>query len=104
MTDCPLFEPGCYVDSHWGQYAIARAVQVAVELGWKDDEASDLAARHLAAMGPSTAPGLDGDEFERLVGAADDAEGWLNDHRVLAGHTWGWYEGDFGLYPDEEET
>ncbi len=96
-------EPGCYVDSHWGQYAVARMVQVAAELGWEDEQASDLARRHLAAMGPSSEPGLVGDEFEELMGACDDAEDWLNHHATVAGHSWGWYEGDFGLYPNEEE-
>lgn len=99
-----LPEPGCYVDSHWGQYATARAVQVALEQGWDDSEARDLAARHLAAMGPSTEPGLNEDEFERLVQACDDAEAWLNDQPRPDGHYWGWNDGDFGLYalePDE---
>jgi hypothetical protein len=86
------------VDGHWGQYALARAVQVAAEFGWEDDEASDLARRHLAAMGPSTEPPLDVDEFERLVDCADDAESWLNEQRPLEGHAWSWNDGEFGLY------
>lgn len=96
-------ESGCYVDSHYGQYAVARAIQVAEGFGWDDAEARDLASRHLACMGPSNAEPLDVDEFERLMSAADDAEAWLNDHIVLAGHAWGWNDGDFGLYPLEED-
>lgn len=96
-------DPGCYVDGHWGQYGIARAVQVAQEFGWEDEEARDLAARHLAAMGPSTEPGLDEDEWERLVGAADDAEAWLNDNVKLEGYAWEWNDGEFGLYALEDE-
>ena len=111
MPDLP--EPGCYVDSHWGQYAIARVVEIAVELGRQCelDEAGrcqlcadeKLAERHLAAMGPSTEPGLDGDEFEQLVEAADSAEAWLNDHRAPEGYSWEWNDGDFGLYANEDE-
>ena len=26
-------EPGCYVDGHWGQYAPARVIQIAGEMG-----------------------------------------------------------------------
>ena len=102
MPESQLPEPGCYVDSHWGQYAVARAIEVAAELGWEDAEASELAARHLAAMGPSEAPGLDADEFERLMDAADEAEEWLNDNRASEDHAWGWNDGDFGLYERDD--
>jgi len=112
MTEVTL-ESGCYVDNHWGQYAVARVVKLAVEFGrqCKLDENGhcslcvdeDLATRHLAAMGPSDKPGLNDTEFEMLVAAADDAEEWLNDNIKLEGHAWSWYEGDFGLYELEEE-
>lgn len=100
-TNAP--EPGCYVDSHWGQYAVARAIQVAGDFGWDDAEARDLASRHLAAQGPKTGEPLNVDEFERLIDAADDAEAWLNDHATVAGHAWGWNDGDFGLYELESD-
>lgn len=98
----PEPEPGCYVDSHWGQYAIARAIEVAVSFGWEDEEAQSLADRHLQAFGPEGGPPLVGDEFERLVDAADDAESWLNENHLRDGYSWGWYDGDFGLYELEE--
>lgn len=101
MSEMPL--PGCYVDGHWGQYAIARAVQIAGEFGWKDEQASDLATRHLASMGPSTEPGLTDDEYAMLVDAADDAEAWLNDNVTVSGYSWQWNDGEFGLYANEEE-
>jgi len=104
--DEPTFatpEPGCYVDGHWGQYATARMVQIAADFGFRDEQASDLASRHLAAMGPSTAPGLSEDEFERLVDAADDAENWLNDNAPVEGFAWGWNDGEFGLYELEDD-
>lgn len=97
-------EPGCYVDNHWGQYAIARAIKVALNWGWEDEEAQDLADRHLAAMMPSESPSLDHGEFELLVDAADDAEAWLNDNCCIENHYWGWNDGDFGLYSYEEEA
>jgi hypothetical protein len=96
-------EPGCYVDSHWGQYAAARAIEVAVDNGWHDDEATDLAARHLASAGPSSEPGLNDDEFERMMEACSDAENWLNDHHAAEGYAWGWNDGDFGFYALEDE-
>jgi hypothetical protein len=102
MPAANMPEPGCYVDSHYGQYAVARAIQVAGEFGWKDGEAAELAARHLACMGPSNAEPLDVDEFERLTDACDDAEEWLNDNVSVSGHAWGWHDGDFGLWALED--
>lgn len=102
-TDHNIPEPGCYVDSHWGQFAMARAVQIAVEFGWDDAEGRDLAGRHLSAAGPSDAPGLTGDEFERLVFICDECEDWLNEYRTLDGYYWCWNDGDFGLYKLEDE-
>lgn len=34
--------------------------------------------------------------------ASDDAEDWLNEHRAVSGHAWGWNDGEFGLYPDND--
>lgn len=27
---------------------------------------------------------------------------WLNEHAPFTGATWGWQDGDFGLWPDDE--
>lgn len=90
-------DAGCWVDGHWGQYGAARVVDLAITHGWNNAEANDLAARHLASMGSSSAPGLTDDEWERLIDAADAAECWLNDHAAPAGHSFGWHDGEFFL-------
>lgn len=42
MMDTQTVEPGCYVDSWWGQYQSARVVMIAHSLGWRDwDETDD---------------------------------------------------------------
>lgn len=106
MTATPIEppEPGCYVEGHWGQYGIARVVQIAcAEYEWPNPDAADLADRHLASMGPSTEPDLSADEFDLLVSAADDAEAWLNKHVSAEGYAWGWDDGEFFYGPIETD-
>lgn len=86
---------GCYIDGHWGQYATARLVKLACEFGWEDAEAARLADKHLSAYGPSSSPDLTDDEYDELVGAADDAEAWLNEHAADNDHGWLWEDGEF---------
>jgi hypothetical protein len=57
----------------------------------------------------------DGDVYYEAIGLAavlkrpmtDDASeenaacGWLNTHAAQIGATWGWCDGDFGLWPDD---
>lgn len=90
----PTHETGCYIDGHWGQYGTARIIEIAADFGWVDEEASTLAAKHLASMGPSTSPDLTDDEYDRLIDAADDAEAWLNDNAADDEHYWGWDDGE----------
>ena len=94
-------DAGCWVDGHWGQYGGAQVIEIARDRGWEDAEAIDLAARHLASMGPSTEPGLTVDEHEMLTSAADDAEEWLNEHVAPEGYAFGWHDGEFFLWSHE---
>jgi hypothetical protein len=115
-------DAGCYVDGHWGQYAVAHMVNRAEEFGYGtarhfgatlDDPAArqeledqqtliHLADRHIASIGPSDAPGITDDEHEVLSDAADEVEQWLNDNVAPEGYSFGWYEGEFYLWPDEQ--
>lgn len=92
---------GCFIDGHWGQYAIARVVEIARDLGWDDAEGIDIATRHLASAGPFAALDISDEEHGVLVDAADDAERWLNDHVAPKGFSFGWYDGEFFLWSDE---
>ena len=102
MTRAEPTDAGCWVDGHWGQYGAARVIEIARDFGWDDAEAIDLATRHLASMGPSTAEGLGEDEFETYVSASDDAETWLNEHAAPDGYSFGWHDGEFFLWSEAD--
>jgi hypothetical protein len=95
-------DAGCYVDGHWGIYGIAHMVQRAEEFGYPDAEVIDLADRHLASMGPSPEPGLSDDEYWALSEASDEVENWLNDNIAPEGYSFGWWEGEFFLWSEEQ--
>ena len=101
-------EPGCFIDGHWGQYGIARMIEIAADMGWTDKAAEPglgqqkdgikLAMRKLASMSPSDSDSEDltDSEEEELIWAADDAEAWLNE-QTPEGYSWGWQDGEFFL-------
>ena len=92
-------DAGCYVDGHWGQYAVAHMIERATEFGWSDDELEDIAARHIASIGPSTSEPITDDEHEALSDASDEVEAWLNEHAAPEGYSFGWSDGEFFLWP-----
>lgn len=95
-------DAGCYVDGHWGQYAIAHMIQRAQEFGYDDAQVIDLADRHLASMMPSGSEPLPDDEHEALICASDEVECWLNENIAPDGYSFGWYEGEFFLWSTEQ--
>lgn len=100
-------DSGCWIDGWWGQYGVARSVQIAHEFGFGDlraDEAElvEIAERHLATIGGSGAPTITDDEWETLTGAADDIVDWLNDRAAAHGYSFGWHEGELMLWADAE--
>lgn len=86
---------GCLVDGHWGQYGVAKMIQIAADYGYADAWAQELAAQKLATMGPSTAEPLSDDDEEKLSDAADAAESWLNDYVAADDYCFGWHDGEF---------
>ena len=96
-------DAGCWVEGHWGQYALARAILKAHD--WGFDQVGDLvnlAERHLDSMGPSDSPGITDDEHEYMSDSADEVEGWLNDNIAPEGYSFGWHDGEFFLWPNSE--
>jgi len=93
---------GCWVDGHWGQYAIAHMVEKAQDWGYADAEVIDIATRHLATIGPSEAPQITDDEHQALSDASDEVEAWLNEHVAPEGFSFGWWEGEFFLNSDAQ--
>jgi hypothetical protein len=90
-------DAGCYVDGQWGQYAVAHMIERATEFGFTDDALEDIAARHLATIGPSDAPYITDDEHDVMIDGSDDAEAWLNEHAAPEGYSFGWLDGEFFL-------
>ncbi len=94
-------DAGCWIDGHWGQYGIARMVDIAEDYGYADAEVIDIASRHLASCGSSSAPNISDDEHESLSWAADDVEQWLTENVAPEGYSFGWHEGEFFLWSTE---
>lgn len=92
-------DAGCWIDGHWGQYAIARMASIAGAFGFEDasPRLMDIVARKLASMGPNGGPDITPDEEEYLFDSADEVEEWLNDNIAPEGYVFAWYEGEFFL-------
>lgn len=97
-------DAGCYVDGHWGQYAVAHMVQRAEEMGYDNPEVTSLADRHMdeCAHGSIARKPLDDDEHEALIDASDEVEEWLNEHIAPEGYHFGWHEGEFFLWSQSQ--
>lgn len=102
QKDGTVIETGCYVDGHWGHYAGAHMIMRATEFGYSDEQAIELAQRRLNEMFPHDGPGLDDDEYEVFSDCIDDAEAWLNDHAAPEGYSFGWFDGEFYLWSNED--
>jgi len=102
-------DAGCWIDGHWGQYAVARMVDIANDYGFgkggdRDDvELVDIALRHLASIGPSSSEDITDDEYETLSQSADDVEQWLTDNVAPTGYYFTWIDGEMFLTDDDED-
>lgn len=90
------FEPGCYVDGARGIYAIDYVVSLAegwgfvpsnCECDWCSNPEHD---------------GYSGCEFA-YSDLADEVDEFVNARFEIVDHTWGWHDGDWGLWPIETE-
>lgn len=81
---------GCLVDGLWGQYAIGKMLRLAEAWGWTDVDA--------IGVDFDAAP----DDLELFVDLADSAEAWMNEHLAIDGAAFGWYEGEFYYWSDED--
>jgi hypothetical protein len=94
-------DTGCWVDSHWGQYGIARMVEIAADHGYADAEIIGFARAHLLECAHPGTEHLSDEDAETLQDAADEIEAWLNDHVAEAEHAFGWHDGEFYYWPME---
>lgn len=90
--------PGCYIDSHHGHYAIPGVIRLAQDHGFCIDQFAQFTLdSYDEHYWNDNYPG------ETLIELSDEAIEWLNHNEGLTGHWWGWNEGDFGLYPIEDD-
>jgi hypothetical protein len=127
-----VWEAGCYVDGWWGHYSTARALTVALDLGWTPDDRDTvrlLAEWDLSGVGPAPEAGSWRAQYVERIGAeaeavaqsqgwsleedagqilrecVEEAEQWLNSQpQTPEGHYWGHSEyGGWGLWQYGEE-
>ncbi len=108
-TEC---ETGCVIDGHWGNYGLARMLEITDDiLGTAfHAEAATLYANTPPIIivptsdgfsykdGPLPTEPWDGFTFEFLNEIADDAESALND-ATPEGFVWHWHDGEFFASP-----
>lgn len=111
-----MLETGCYLDSHRGHYIARDMIQLAVDLGFiiEPFEKHALNTYEDWAHDENAA-----DLYGALVDLSDEAINWLNvgdnsglnrpikgqnsPPEIPEGYAWAWNDGDFGLYPIEED-
>ena len=96
---------GCYVDGHWGIYAVAHMVNRAEEWGYGADgdaaEIISLADRHIADMSLRGQDPLSEDEYWALQESSGEVENWLNENIAPEGYYFDWRDGEFFLQSEE---
>jgi hypothetical protein len=104
-------DAGCWIDGHWGQYGIARMIEIAAGLGYVDPATSppfaqadivEIATRKMAACARPGVEDISDDEEEQLSWTADDVEAWMNDNCAPEGFSFGWFDGEFFLWSDTQ--
>ncbi len=92
---------GCWIEGNWGHYGSARLIQLAVGLGFGNMETRAVADRYMA-----NEPLLDENgedlEFEYIMDLADEAEVWMNEAIAPTGYSFGWHDGEFFLWSDQD--
>lgn len=85
ITKADPSEAGCWIDGHWGHYGSQRLLTIASCYGFQYS-AIDFE---------------DPDCMEAVWWEADIAEAWLNENIAPEGFSFGWYDGEFFLWPEE---
>lgn len=87
-------ETGCLVDGHHGNYAAIHVLNIAGAYGFvlSDEQAAEVDAY------------LDGQEsyFLDQGGLLDQVEAWLNENIAEDGYAFGWHDGEFFYFSNED--
>lgn len=95
------FEPGCYIDGHWGQYATDRLAEIAERIGWAPDTwMQDPRKIRRRAELYEISDETEQDLWELFHACDDEIIEWLNDHTEDG--VWGWQDGELFLQTEEE--
>lgn len=95
------FSTGCWIDSHWGHYGVARLVDIAQDMGMEIsglDESALWAYRNNEEEFQDEVTGERHNASEWMLmqgGLADEAEDWLDINLAEEDFRFGWYEGEF---------
>lgn len=96
---------GCWIDGTWGRYGSTVLIHRAWDCGMTR-EADALAVVAAYNDGRLESTQTAGSEFVDLLaeidGLADAAEAWLNEQLAPERHSFGWFQGEFFLWADEE--
>lgn len=85
--------PGCYGDGRLGHQHTRQLCASMLVYVWSKvdiDQPTDIINELCREMSDDASE-------------EQDACDWLNEHDPLENHYWGWYQGDFGLWPAEED-
>ena len=105
-------DPGCWVNSAWGQYGPEQLADRADEFGWQPATCLDdprqlrVILDHIDETGytrniDSDAVGIQISFQECVIDAMDAIEHWLNEG-TADGYAWGWDDGEFFLRSTDE--
>lgn len=96
-------EPGCIIDGHHGWHAHAMMVDYAASMGCPLT-AEDLVFLYHYRRGETLPSGEEtADYVLNQGGLMDVCEDWLNENIATEGFSFGWNDGDFGYYPNDDE-
>ena len=102
-TDVKGWEPGCYIDGHYGWRSIYYQIELARQSGFPVDENYKAVSEaflegetEILLPGPPDEPMSD--VMQYMVEESDRAEEWLNDFEAPDGYSFGWYDGEFYLW------
>jgi hypothetical protein len=109
-----ITETGCYLDNHRGHYITRDMILLAEEFGFILGEMESFVLDQYDEFNAN-----ENYPTESLYALADEALEWLNvgentgvdrpirgqnsPPAIPEGTSWGWNDGDFGLYEDEDE-
>lgn len=78
---------GCYIDGTHGIYAPRRLCMIAYEYGWSGGVPTDEQCRS---------------ESDFAMEMAEEAEAWLNENVAEDGNAFGWFDGCFFYWSEQD--